>query len=112
MGHRRTLVRRVKDLLRLQSGRGGELGAVLISRNDVAVSNPGLAARIEETLARAVAQSPRPFRAVIEAAHGDKTAHIRLEEHLPSGSSRPRETPLDLTLDLAGLRHAIDALMA
>jgi hypothetical protein len=86
------------------------MGAVLISRNDVAVSNPVLAARIEEALARAVARSPRAFRAVIVARRGDMTAHVSVEEH-PPGLVGRRETPLDLTLDAAGLRRTIDELL-
>ena len=89
------------------------MGAVLISRNDVAVSNPGLAARLEEALARAVARSPRAYRASIVLRHGHTTAHLSVEEHPPSdpGVSR-RETALDLTLDAAVLHRAIHVLLA
>jgi hypothetical protein len=87
------------------------MGAVLISRNDVAVSNPGLAARIEEALARAVARSPRAFRASVEAGRGDRIARVWLEEHPSGDGSTRREASLDLTLDVVGLRRTIDSLL-
>ena len=112
-GNRWTVVRSVKYLRRPRGGQGGEFGRCThFQERRRHFQSTAVAARIEEALARAVARSPRAFRAIIEAAHGENTARIRLEEHLPGGGSRPRETPLDLTLDPVGLRRTIDALVA
>jgi hypothetical protein len=87
------------------------MGAVLISKNDLAATEPALALWLEEAVARAVARRPAMFRASIECDRGETDVRILLEEHRGGQPYPVREVRLDPRASSDEIRRRIEGTL-
>jgi hypothetical protein len=85
-----------------------EMGAVLISRNELSALEPNLALWIEEAVARAVARFPATFRASIECVRGESTVQIRIEEHRGAQPHPVHELRIDPRWNSEEIRRRVE----